>query len=118
MTLPRMTPEQFAEWRLLLTPVVRTKIELSESGCPVWTGSCDTSGYAQHKRRGKLIQTHRYVYEQLVGPIEDDLTVDHLCTGHRNCLWPEHMELVSRSENSTRANHRRWVEGHSRKKDR
>ncbi len=98
-----------------LTRLVRTKIRVDdESGCWVWTGSCDTSGYAQHKRKGKLVQTHRYVYTMLVGPIGDDLTVDHLNCITRACVNPEHMELVTRSENSTRANHRRWVEGYSR----
>ena len=46
----------------------------------------------------------------------DDVTIDHLCKGHRNCLNINHMELVSRSENSIRANVRRNQEGYRRNK--
>ena len=74
--------------------------------------------------RGTVFIVHRYCFEQLVGPIklecedgtlDPDPTIDHLCTGHRNCQNPDHMEIVSRTENSVRANHRRHQEGHSRK---
>ena len=99
-----------------LTRTIRTKIEVDdESGCWIWTGAKDRNGYAEAKVRGKVRVIHRYVYDTLVGGLDPDLTIDHLCTGNRNCVNPEHMEQVSRSENSRRANHRRWVEGYSRK---
>ena len=101
-----MTPDEFAEYRSALTRTVRTKLELCEDEgceCVLWVGALDSSGYASI--------VHRYVYEKLVGPIEldgeDDVTVDHLCEGHRNCMNIHHMELVSRSENSIRANDRK-----------
>ena len=103
-----------------LTRTVRTKIRVSETHehagqpCWEWTGSCDSSGYANVKMHGKIVLVHRYVHEKLIGPIEGDLTVDHLCKGLRNCVQPAHFELVSRSENSTRANRRRWDEGYRR----
>ena len=51
---------------------------------------------------------HRYAYEKLIGPIGEDMTLDHrMCTSHR-CIHPEHMDVVTRGENSTRANHTRW----------
>ena len=99
-----------------LTRTVRTKIHMCSCGCWVWTGSVDTSGYAKMKMRQRMIQVHRYVYTVLVGPIPDDLTVDHTCDRHRNCLNPEHFELVTRSENSRRANDRRW-HGRDRRRD-
>lgn len=104
-----------------LTRTVRTRIRVSETHehlgepCWEWTGSCDSSGYAQVKMHGRLVLVHRYTHEKMIGPIEGDLTVDHLCKGLRQCVNPGHFELVSRSENSTRANHRRWREGYSRK---
>jgi hypothetical protein len=58
--------------------------------------------------RNVLKLVHRYSYEALVGPIEEGMTIDHLCEGHRNCINPTHMEVVSREENSRRANVRRW----------
>ena len=103
-----------------LTRTVRTKIRVSETHehagqpCWEWTGSCDSSGYANVKMHGKIVLVHRYVHDRMIGPIDGDLTVDHLCKGLRNCVNPAHFELVSRSENSTRANRRRWDEGYSR----
>ena len=133
-----------------LTRTVRTKVEPcdcpehADDPCWVWTGACDSSGYAAVKMRGTLVQVHRYTHERMVGPIElpcdtcrgrfggesgyvytatmesipcsrcastgldPDPTVDHLCQGHRNCINPTHFEIVSRSENSRRANERRW----------
>ena len=103
-----------------LTRTVRTKIRISDTHshagepCWEWTGSCDSSGYANVKMHGRIVLVHRYVHEKMIGPIDGDLTVDHLCTGLRNCVQPAHFELVSRSENSTRANRRRWDEGYRR----
>lgn len=116
-----MTPEEFAEYRSRLTRNVRTKIELCpDEGCDcvLWTGALDSSGYASFKIRAVVTIAHRYAYEKLVGPIyledDDDATVDHLCKGHRNCMNVNHMEIVSRSENSIRANHRKHQEGYRR----
>ena len=105
-----------------LTRTVRTKLEEcmgedcgnEDCDCWIWTGALDAYGYSSFKLKGKVLKTHRYVYEKLVAPIPDDLDIDHLCTGHRNCCNPAHMEPVTRSENSIRANHRRHVEGYRR----
>ena len=105
--------------------------------CILWTGALDSSGYASVKMKGTVLIVHRYVFEKLVGPIEmkcgacdgvglidkhvsgdecpdcdgtgldPDATIDHLCKGHRHCMNPEHMEVVTRTENSVRANERR-----------
>jgi hypothetical protein len=94
-----------------LTRTVRTNITICGCTCWVWTGSCDTSGYAKFKLRGKTTVAHRYVWNHYnpSSPLSGyDDTVDHTCDRHRNCLNPDHMERVSRSTNSTRANQRRW----------
>ena len=121
-----MTPEEeFERYRSQLTRNVRTKLKRCDAEgcicgneCYVWTGALDSSGYASFKIRGGVTIAHRYCFEKLVGPIEidgdDDPTLDHLCKGHRNCMRVDHMEIVSRSENSTRANHRRHNEGYRR----
>lgn len=90
-----------------LTRTVRTMIEVCGCGCWVWRGSCDTSGYAKVKMRNRTIVAHRYVYEHYFGEL-GELTVDHLCNRHRNCLNPAHFEAVTGGENSIRANKRRF----------
>lgn len=58
--------------------------------------------------------THRFVYEQLVGPIPEGLDLDHVCHGadetcdrgvacpHRRCVNPAHLEPVTHRENMLR----------------
>lgn len=101
-------PHSTVEWDLDdLTRTVRTNIHICGCGCWVWTGSVDTHGYAKVKMRNRTIVCHRYVYEHYLGEL-GDLTVDHLCDRHRNCLNPAHFEAVPLSENSIRANQRRF----------
>ena len=92
-----------------LTRLVRTKIVVCEEcGCWYWTGACNAKGYPRFELRGQAWLVHRYTYDRLVGPIPDDMTLDHRsCTSHR-CVHPEHMDVVTRGENSERANVTRW----------
>lgn len=91
-----------------LTRLVRTKVIVCECQCWYWTGSCDSGGYAKFKLRGKTVEVHRYSYERLVADIPEGLTIDHLSCTSRRCINPEHMQVISRGENSTRANATRW----------
>ena len=93
-----------------LTRTVRVLTKQCGCGCWVWVGSTDSSGYAKVKMRNRTLMTHRYVFEKFIGPL-GDMTVDHLCDRHRLCLNPRHFEAVTRTENSVRANHRRWHGG-------
>ena len=90
-----------------LTRLFRTKVTVCECGCWLFSFT-DRYGYGRFKFKGKQLRAHRFAYEKLVGPIPDDCDIDHLCDRHRNCVNPAHMEPVSRSENSVRANRRRW----------
>lgn len=70
----------------------------SDTGCWEWTGTILDSGYGQYWSDGRGVYAHRYVYEQLVGPIPDGLTLDHLCR-NRRCVNPAHLEPVTHRTN-------------------
>lgn len=66
-------------------------------GCAVWVGYVLPDGYAQFNFEGKTHKAHHF----LVGLPSSGLEWDHLCRV-RHCVWPEHLELVTRSENIRR----------------
>lgn len=76
--------------------------------CWIWLGRV-------HKRYGAARHTtaHRYVYEQLVGPIPEGLELDHLCKTPL-CVNPAHLEPVTRMENIRRryADYTHCANGH------
>jgi hypothetical protein len=80
-----------------------------ETGCWRWPGMTNRNGYARIKvgsrtdggRRNAVV--HRIVYEELVGPIVDEL--DHVWEAgcrYKDCHNPDHLEDVTRSENMRR----------------
>jgi hypothetical protein len=73
------------------------------SGCWLWKGYVGKRGYAVYTKLidGKRPIAHRYVYEALIGPIPEGMTLDHLC-GHPSCVNPEHLEPVTLRENVLR----------------
>ena len=76
-----------------------SKVEIT-SGCWNWIG-CLREGYGRFRFFGKLGQAHRYAYETFIGEIPEGLEPDHLCR-NRACVNPQHIELVTRSENVKR----------------
>lgn len=71
--------------------------------CWLWTGALNQAGYGRFFTGddGKRL-AHRFMYELLVGPIPEGLTLDHLCRTPA-CVRPDHLEPVTRSENARRA---------------
>lgn len=69
--------------------------------CWLWTGQRNTDGYGQYKVKGVRKMVHRLAYEELVGPIPNGLTLDHLCRT-RNCVNPGHLEPITNAENILR----------------
>ncbi len=71
--------------------------------CWIWPYSVVQGGYgyAWDRARNRQTLAHRLAYEVLVGPIPDDMQIDHLCR-NRLCINPAHLEPVSRQENIAR----------------
>ena len=70
--------------------------------CIQWGGAIQSKGYGCVGGFGRTKLAHRTVWEMFNGvPIPGHLQVDHLCRV-RNCVNPDHMELVSSRENTFR----------------
>ena len=99
----------------MLTPLNRLIKRIAERSqpdgeCVTWTGPANGAGprygygvidvTVAPGRPGKRM-VHRLSYEAARGPIPDGLVLDHLCRNHR-CVLPEHLEPVTRAENTRR----------------
>lgn len=85
---------------------VARSLKWTESGCWEFSGSKNQFGYGMVKVGGRsapVRPAHRIVYENLVGPIEDGLVLDHLCR-NRACVNPFHLEPVTHRTNILRGN--------------
>ncbi len=69
--------------------------------CWIWTGKLNPQGYARARWGDTNQMAHRIAYELLVGPVPEDLTLDHLCRV-RHCVRPSHLEPVTQRDNVLR----------------
>ena len=80
----------------------RPRWHLDESGCWLWVGGKGRHGYGLISLRvgGRKTskQAHRWVYEQMHGPLSDDLVLDHRCEV-KACVRPSHCEPVFQAVN-------------------
>lgn len=77
-------------------------LEAAESNeCWNWQGHVTKAGYGRRKVNGKNLNVHRTVYEALIGPVDKELHLDHLCR-NRKCANPFHLEPVTPRENILR----------------
>ncbi|MDX3575967.1 HNH endonuclease signature motif containing protein [Streptomyces sp. FL07-04A] len=82
---------------------IMAKVSKSANGCWIYTGTLDKDGYATFSMHGVgTRRVHRLMYEAKVGSIPEGMEIDHLCRV-RNCVNPEHLEAVTRRENSLRS---------------
>lgn len=77
---------------------------MGPNACWMWMGSNlgPDVAYGRVRFNGKNMQSHRAVYEILVGPVPNHLDLDHICM-NRLCCNPAHLEPVTRSVNMKRA---------------
>lgn len=70
---------------------------VTESGCWLWLGKLNDSGYAVGKIGGKEQRLHRFMYSKLVAA-PGDLMVLHRCDV-RCCINPSHLFLGTAEDN-------------------
>lgn len=70
-----------------------------ETNCWPWLAATDALGYGHLATGGTQRHAHRMSYEAFVGPIPEDMTVDHLCF-NRVCVNPDHLRLLTNVENA------------------
>lgn len=90
------------------------KIEVDPvTGCWLWTGALSDNGYGAFNDGDRLVGAHRWSYKHFVGPIPDELEIDHQCHNadascaggvcrHRRCVCPEHLTPATSQENVVR----------------
>lgn len=75
------------------------------SECWEWIGNTDHHDYGRVTQRidgkHKKVRAHRASYEEFIGPLKADDTLDHRCRNTR-CIHPNHSEPVSNEVNAAR----------------
>lgn len=80
-------------------------------GCWLWTGVTGGTnakyGYFHPGTRASdpKVMAHRYAYELWVGPIPEEMEIDHVAARgciSKLCVRPDHLEVVDHAENRKR----------------
>ena len=77
----------------------RFSIPEPNSGCLLWTGGVTPKGYGIVNIQGVAYLVHRVAWQEQNGEIPKGLLVCHKCDVP-SCINPEHMFLVTPSDNS------------------
>lgn len=66
--------------------------------CEEWPGSFTRNGYGQKWNGVTMVGAHRWVWEQVFGPIPNGLQVHHACDNQR-CVRLDHLWLGTQADN-------------------
>lgn len=90
-------------------PRLMSKVEFDpNSGCWLWSAALQDGGYGTISKRRDggdghtTALAHRVSYKHFVGPIPDNLGLDHKCRT-RCCINPAHLEPTTQLENIRRS---------------
>lgn len=86
-----------------LSPLARVQAHLIEqpTGCYEWEGCCSKWGYPQVRIAGRVVCVHKWLWEQVHGPVPSGWEVDHLCRNQK-CGLLAHLEAVPKRINGLR----------------
>ena len=90
-------------WKLPQAKLDGLSVLVPICGCKIWVGALNDSGYGRVKIGYKFRRAHIVAWEQKHGKVPDGYVLDHLCRV-RCCINPDHLEVVTQSENCSRSN--------------
>lgn len=95
--------------------------KVDKSGdCWLWLGALHEYGYGRFNAGGgRIVPSHRFAYESVVGPIPPTLQLDHRATCPKNCVNPHHLRPATHKQNmenppGARSHSRSGIRGVSR----
>jgi len=100
--------------RLPVTERIFQRTTPGWGGCVIFTGPLNGDNYGRIKIAGQMLNAHRQLYLDAVGPVPDGMMLDHTCHSsdaecpggkeclHRRCVNPNHLEPVTAAENNMR----------------
>lgn len=71
---------------------------IEQDGCWGWSGGISAEGYSEFSLGGQQVYAHRASYEIHVGPIPEDMLIDHKCH-NRSCVNPGHLQTATNKQN-------------------
>lgn len=82
----------------------------TDTPCWEWPHAHNDRGYGQTRVGRKVAYVHRVMYAVYVEELQPGITVDHTCE-NKKCCNPEHLQAVTRPENSALRHTRRRKRG-------